>query len=84
MAKAEKTNKLRLRFYECEHSGDLSLYEDDVAKAGGEILESSMDEDAEVGIILVETKDPAEFKRRFMETDSFGFSNVSDVWKVNR
>lgn len=62
-----------IHFYECEHSGDLRHYEDDVRAAGGEVVSSNVDEDHETCTITVRIRDMADFVRRFKETDAGGF-----------
>lgn len=63
--------ELTLMFYECEHSGDLGHYEDDVRKAGGQIVQARLrasNEDDEVGIIVVRVADIQEFTKRLDKT----------------
>jgi hypothetical protein len=67
-----------IRFYECEHNGDLDRYVEDLRACGAEILSQVVDEDAEEGVVEVEVLDTCDFLARFKKTDSFGFSNIGD------
>lgn len=68
--------RIYLSFYECEHSRDLDRYIADVYQSGGSITQSTINDEAETCSILVEVNDFEEFKRRFRNTESFGFSNM--------
>ena len=70
--------KFRLAFYECEHGGDMDNYIDDVAKAGGRVTDTSLNEDAETCYLTIEVADYAAFLEAFKKTDSFGLSNLGD------
>lgn len=62
-----------LTFYECEHQGDLAHYETDLERAGAIVVESSVEEDSEVGRVLVEFDDRAVFVAAFRETPAADF-----------
>jgi hypothetical protein len=63
--------KKKLRFYECEHEGDLDAYADAVTASGGVILESRLSASSESGIIVAEFTEPA--WEKFKGTDAYGF-----------
>ena len=64
---------MHLNFFECEHNGDLDNYKEDVIASGGDILNSGVDYEAELGWMKVQVKDDTEFSAKFMETDSYAF-----------
>jgi hypothetical protein len=68
-----ETVRLRLRFCECEHTGDLDMYAADVARAGARIVSRRVSPDAEMGTLIVEVEDKRDFARRLRETPSFDF-----------
>lgn len=57
------------RWYECEHQGDLSRYMQAVQQAGGGVVRTQLDVDAEEGSILVEAPDREAFIARLGETE---------------
>lgn len=77
--------RLTLRFYECEHTGDLSRYEDDVFESGAKVIESGfspgLSPDEEEAWVRIEIEDFEAFRAKFIKTEAFEFSNVAEVWK---
>ena len=71
--------KATLKFYECEHEGDLSHYKADITASGGKVISSRLsdDEESEPGIIVFEIEDKNTFLAKFKTTDSYGFSNLA-------
>jgi hypothetical protein len=65
--------RLYFTFTECEHNGDLENYSDDVRKAGGTIISSRVDPEAEEGYMTLEVDDEAEFWDKFNKTDASDF-----------
>ena len=63
--------RIRLIFSDCEHGGDLEMYERDVIDSGGKITGSYVDPDAEEGVISAEVDDT--FEEKFMETEAYDF-----------
>lgn len=74
--------RLRGRFEECEHSGDLERYAQDVAKAGGRIVWSQVDGEVEVGTVEVEVGDAEAFVAAFRKTESAGFGHFVRIEEV--
>lgn len=69
--------RLRLVFAECEHSGDLQRYAEDVHRSGAKILTSRMlDGCYETGEMVVEVADPHAFYGRFKQTESADFCRI--------
>ena len=67
---------ITLEFYECEHDGDLQHYIDDIVKCGGEVINSSVDDDEEIGTIVVKYDNiNGNFLQKFKETETYGFIN---------
>lgn len=66
---------ITLTFYECEHEGDLDNYADDVRECGGKVIDSEINEDAEIGRLTVQVEDKATFLAKFKETDAAQFLN---------
>lgn len=64
---------IRMTFNECEHSGDLENYADDVRRCGGRIVEEYLNEEAEIGRLTVEVADAERFINRMKGTESEGF-----------
>jgi len=65
-------------FYECEHSGDLGSYEDDVRESGGEIISSELNPRDELGTISIKFENKEkyeEFMKKFKETNAYDFIN---------
>lgn len=73
--------KIRCRFYECEHSGDLARYEEDVIAAGARVLDKQCDRDADVGFITAEVADVHAFKLKLAETPSGDFLSGLSIVK---
>jgi len=69
--------KASLIFDECEHNEDLRIYVSDIQKSGGKIFNSSVDTEEETGIVCFEIEDKSDFLKRFKETESYDFSNLS-------
>jgi hypothetical protein len=69
--------KFTVVFYECEHSEDIDKYIDDLEASGAKVLESSIDEDTEEGIVKCECEHFRQFFIQFKQTESFEFSNLS-------
>ena len=65
--------RIKIVFSECEHSGDLENYLEDIQKSGGRVSCSSVDDEGEV---IVDIEDKGLFLAQFKTTDSFGFSNL--------
>jgi hypothetical protein len=63
--------RVRLIFSECEHGGDLEIYERDVIESGGKIVSSYVDTSAEEGVVTAEVDNT--FKEKFMETEAYDF-----------
>ena len=66
---------IQLEFYECEHNTDLDNYLDDVIECGGEIVNSRVDYDGEIGYVVVAVENRAEFMTKFQETEASQFLN---------
>ena len=67
--------KMNLSFYECEHEGDLEQYIEDVTACGGTVVDSEINDEAEVGHVTVEVEDRKAFDVKFKETDAYQFIN---------
>lgn len=71
--------RITLRFYECEHHGDMEMYIKDVMKSGAKgISRERVNEDEEECSMVVDVEDKAEFLRKFKTTEAYGFSNLAD------
>ena len=70
--------KFNIYFSECEHEGDLDNYADDIRKADGIVISSSLDTGSEEGRITVETSDFKSFLERFKQTESYDFSHYAN------
>ena len=68
--------RIKIVFSECEHSGDLENYLEDIQKSGGRVICSSVGDEEEVGEVIVDIEDKGLFLAQFKTTDSFGFSNL--------
>lgn len=68
----------RLRFEECEHSGDLRMYQDAVERCSGLVTKSGMVANAyETGYIHFALQvDHKKFKTEFAKTDAYLFSSM--------
>lgn len=64
-----------LRFAECEHSGDLDAYIEDLVKCGATVVDSRVYEDEEECAVkfTVPKAQWAEFVTKFKQTDAYGF-----------
>jgi hypothetical protein len=69
---------IHLRFYECEHQGDLNTYLQDVIASGGQVIDYQLDEDAEEAIAKIEVDDFSAFKAAFQKTSSADFCESLD------
>jgi len=65
---------MRGTFHECEHSGDMERYEDDVRKAGGRVLHSHVNYATEIGAMDFEVENETAFRKAFAQTESAGFA----------
>lgn len=65
--------KIRISFTECEHSGDMDNYTEDIIKCGGRIVRTEVDSDAEEGYAIVEVDDKEAFVEKFKQTDAYQF-----------
>ncbi|MDF3130380.1 hypothetical protein P0Y35_14330 [Kiritimatiellaeota bacterium B1221] len=74
--------KFFLRFYECEHHGDLNAYLDDVRACGGDVLQSHLLEEDEEGRAQVEVTDFPAFKVAFQKTETADFCDSLDWLEV--
>ncbi len=63
--------RILLSFYECEHNGDLDVYEEDIIESGGKIINSYVDTDLEQGLVIVEVDDS--FMKIFKEIESYQY-----------
>jgi len=66
-----------IRFYECEHNGDMENYLVDLKDSGAVIGDWTIDEDEEVGTVYVVIEDVEKFKTKFAETVSYEFSSLA-------
>lgn len=62
-----------INFYECEHNGDLDNYKDNVRESGGDILNSGLDYEAEIGWVKVQVDNIEDFKEKLSKTDAWDF-----------
>ena len=65
--------KKTLSFYECEHDGDMEIYESDLRKCGAKILSSRLDFEDEECTIEIEVDNYNEFFKKFKETNAYDF-----------
>jgi hypothetical protein len=70
--------KFHLRFYECEHQGDLNTYLDDVRACGGNVLQSQLSEADEEGVAHIQVSDFPAFKDAFQKTETADFCDSLD------
>ena len=66
---------IHIKFYECEHNGDLDNYKSDIRDSGGKILNSGLNYEAETGWVEVEIDD--KFWERFKQTDAYFYHPIS-------
>lgn len=72
--------KGRIRFYECEHQGDVDDYVGALGRLGAKVLQWKLDEDAEEVEVTVEIQESVgEFIKRFKseESDAYEMSNLA-------
>lgn len=69
---------LFLRFYECEHGGDLEHYLTDLRESGATLLRPQFDPDAEEAVVEFTVTDFPAFKTAFQQTDSADFADSLD------
>lgn len=69
---------LHLRFYECEHQGDLQTYLEDLRSAGAAILAHQLEPDVEEAVVRIQVEDFPAFKTAFQQTDSADFCDSLD------
>lgn len=67
--------RIYLEFIECEHSGDLDNYENDVCSSGAKIIDRKININEEVGTLEIEVENKEAFWLKFQETESFEFLN---------
>ena len=67
-----------IRFYECEHEGDVSRYAEGVITAGGSVVSESFDEESGSGRVVAEVDSLEAFKKRLHDTGGDDF--VSGMW----
>jgi len=65
-------------FSECEHTGDLDTYAEDVRSCGAIITATEIDTEEETGYISIEVADKQDFLKKFAKTESYGFSSASN------
>lgn len=71
--------KLRLRFYGCDHEGDLLRHEDGLIALGAKVCElGSLD--GESGTIDIEVSDPEAFKTALKTSEVNDF--LSSMWGI--
>lgn len=68
--------KKQITFTECEHHGDAFEYETALTDCGAQIVDSNIDFDEETIDIIIEVEDYPVFFNKFIETESFPFSNL--------
>ncbi len=73
---------LHLRFYECEHDGDLQTYLEDVQKSGAKVLDHHLDTNAEEAVVKLQIEDFQTFKADFQKTESADFADSLDWLEV--
>lgn len=69
---------MEVRFYECEHEGDLNAYVSDLQASGARVLSAKCDGDypSTSGTVEIHVDDFAGFMVKFSETDAFDFSSL--------
>lgn len=69
--------RYNIRFYECEHHGDLGNYAQELGECGATIVKQTLDEDNEEGVVKIEINESqSEFIEKFKQTDSYYFSHL--------
>jgi len=68
--------RIRIVFYECEHTGDAQHYQADLESSGARVITRRLDLDEETCSFLINVDDPRDFSRRFRDTVSAEFSNL--------
>jgi len=66
----------KIRFYECEHRGDLDHYVEDLTQSGADILRSRETGEDEC-MVEISVADWREFLTRFKKTNSYDFSHLA-------
>jgi hypothetical protein len=64
-----------LRFYECEHGGDLNRYIEDLRQCGSTVKDSKLDADAEEAVVRVEVPDFNSFRTAWEQTESSDYAD---------
>ena len=72
---------LCMRFYECEHHGDLDDFVRELGQCGATVLESSLDEAAEEALVRIEVIDFPAFKAAWQATDAADFATSLDWFR---
>ena len=66
--------KIDIEFTECEHYDDLDNYLKDIVSSGGNIINSTVNFLAEIGIVSVECD--SDFFDKFKKTSAYEFSSL--------
>lgn len=69
--------EMTIHFHECEHNGDLEMYQSALVRSGASILSAVCDPDSETGVIKVSFDNKEAFLAKFRETDAYHFSHLS-------
>ena len=68
--------ELTYTFSECETHDNLDDCLNDIYDSGGDVINSDLNEDAEEGIVVFKVEDETEFLKKFITTESHGFSSL--------
>lgn len=69
--------QINVNFHECEHEGDLGGYVYDLRQSGAKILHTTINDESEVGNVVIEVENFEAFMEKFKKTSSCDFSNLS-------
>lgn len=69
---------LHLRFYECEHGGDLERYLTDLRESGASLLRPTFNQETQEAVVEFTVTDFLAFKTAFQKTDSADFADSLD------
>jgi hypothetical protein len=69
---------IHLRFYECEHHGDLNAYVHDLRQSGAKVLDQCLNEAAEEAVVKLTVEDFPAFKAAWQQTESADFADSLD------
>jgi|GEM_PF-650501 len=75
---------IHLRFYECEHHGDLNRYLEDLRSSGATVLDHRPDLEAEEAVVKIQVSDFPSFKTAFQKMDSADFTDSLEGLEVPR